>query len=196
MSSELSKKEIRSKSFATLIYPESAPQNWRELLSSSHISAICSPLHDKDFLEDGSPKKAHFHVLLLYPSQKSTQQAKNDIESFGGVGCEKVKNATGYARYLIHADNPEKAQYLPSEVQCFNGANFEKYLVAQVDRLAVMREMVAFVRENGLVCFADLVDYAEKEKPEWFKVLADSRTFLLDYMKSYAWKQGAVYNGG
>lgn len=180
----------RSKSYATLIYEESARESWREDLASMLIPALISPLHDRDLTEDGTAKKPHYHVLLLYPSQKSKEQAAADIAAFGGVGCEQVKNSTGYARYLIHADNPEKAQYKPSDVVEICGAKFERYLVAQVDRLAVMREMIAFVRENGLICFADIVDYAEANQPEWFKVLCDSRTFLLDYMKSFAWKAG------
>lgn len=191
--SGLPKKQPRSKSYATIIYQESARPNWKELLASLLVPALVSPIHDRDTLEDGTPKKAHFHVLLLYPSQKSREQAAADIAVFGGVGCEQVKNSTGYARYLIHADNPEKAQYKPSDVQEFCGAKFERYLVAQVDRLAVMREMIAFVRDNKLLCFADLVDIAEAEFPEWFKVLADSRTFLMDYMKSMAWKAGKEF---
>lgn len=187
------KKSQRTKSYATLIYQDSMNPQWRDLLSSLHVPALVSPLHDKDKNEDGSAKKAHYHVLLLYPAQKSREQASEDIAVFGGVGCEQVKNSTGYARYLIHADNPEKAQYAPSDVQAFCGANFERYLVAQVDRLAVMRQMITFVRDNEIRCYADLVDIAEAENPEWFKVLADSRTFLLDYMKSAAWKAGVRF---
>lgn len=187
------KKELRSKSYATIIYEESAHPNWKESLSSLLVPALVSPIHDRDKNEDGTAKKPHYHVLFIYPSQKSREQATADVQTIGGVGCERVKNITGYARYLIHADNPEKAQYKPSEVQEFCGAKFERYLVAQVDRLAVMREMIAFVRDNKLLCFADLVDIAEAEFPEWFKVLADSRTFLMDYMKSMAWKAGKEF---
>lgn len=102
----------RTRSYACVLYPESAPENWRDILSDFHIPCLISPLHDKDVNPTGEKKKAHYHVLLLFDSVKSETQAREIFEAFGGVGCEKVNSVRGYARYLCHLDNPEKVQLL------------------------------------------------------------------------------------
>ena len=114
----------RTRSYATVVYPESAPDNWLSILEESKVPCCVSPLHCDDFNPDGEPKKAHYHVLLLFESVKSESQAREIFDTFGGVGCEKVNSVRGYARYLTHLDNPEKAQYSPSDVQCFFGADY------------------------------------------------------------------------
>lgn len=47
----------------------------------------------------------------MFDGVKTIEQAKDLFEQIGGVGCEKVNSIRGYARYLCHLDNPEKAQY-------------------------------------------------------------------------------------
>lgn len=45
----MSEKIIKGRDWAFIVYPESAPENWREILDDTHIRWIESPLHDKDF---------------------------------------------------------------------------------------------------------------------------------------------------
>ena len=40
-----------------IVYPESAPSNWRDTLNKTHLRWIESPLHDKDVNADGEVKK-------------------------------------------------------------------------------------------------------------------------------------------
>ena len=40
-----------------MVYPESAPENWREILDETRMRWIESPLHDRDINPDGTPKK-------------------------------------------------------------------------------------------------------------------------------------------
>ena len=42
------KRAGRTRNFATVVYPESAPADWMERLDQYHIAALVSPLHDKD----------------------------------------------------------------------------------------------------------------------------------------------------
>lgn len=96
----------RTRNFATVVYPESASGDWMEKLADLKIKAFVSPLHDKDKNPDGEPKKAHYHVILMFDSVKSVEQVKEITDEIGGVGVEKINSLRGYARYLIHADNP------------------------------------------------------------------------------------------
>ena len=52
----MSKKDDRARTWTFIVYPESAPQNWRELLDECHVSWVESPLHDKDVNPDGTVK--------------------------------------------------------------------------------------------------------------------------------------------
>ena len=54
------------------------------------VQAFVSPLHDSDKKDDGSLKKSHFHVLMMYDGVKTPEQAREIFESFGGVGCEPM----------------------------------------------------------------------------------------------------------
>ena len=93
---------VRTRNYATIVYPESAPPDWMEKLSDAHIPALVSPLHDKDTTADGELKKPHYHVQLLFQSVKSHRQVEAIVAEFGGVGVEVVQDAKAYARYLIH----------------------------------------------------------------------------------------------
>ena len=43
----------KGRDWTFVVYPESAPSNWRELLDDTHLRWIESPLHDKDLDADG-----------------------------------------------------------------------------------------------------------------------------------------------
>lgn len=67
----------RTRNFATVVYPESAPENWQTILSESKIPLFISPLHDGDVNADGEKKKEHYHVMVMYDSVKTL----NKLES-------------------------------------------------------------------------------------------------------------------
>lgn len=46
----------RKRNWVFVVYPESAPENWREQLKEMLVPGFISPLHDKDVNADGSPK--------------------------------------------------------------------------------------------------------------------------------------------
>ena len=51
------KKDVRARTWTFILYPESAPENWRYILDGYHIPWVESPLHDKDVNPDGTVKK-------------------------------------------------------------------------------------------------------------------------------------------
>lgn len=59
-------KDQRARMWTFVVYPESAPENWRDILSDYHIPWVESPLHDKDVNPDGEVKKAHWHIILFF----------------------------------------------------------------------------------------------------------------------------------
>lgn len=138
---------VRSKYFAFEMYEENLADNWLDVLKSKHIPLVISPLHNKDFTEDGQPKKSHYHVVVCYNSLKSLKQVHND---FDDVASNKyimsVSVIKGYFRYLCHLDNPEKAQYSESDVQIFYGAPYDTYVKLNTFQSRnVRREVLEFI---------------------------------------------------
>ena len=182
--------DVRKRNFATVIYPESAPENWREILAGYFVPAFVSPLHDRDVNATGEPKKAHHHVMVMFEGKKSEEQVKNLFDSIGGVGLEKVESLRGYARYLCHLDNPEKAQYNPSDVISLNGSDYSYTIGIVADKYKAVREMIAFCKTNQIVNYAELLEYASVEQDTWFRILCDSGTVVMkEYLKSVSWGQ-------
>ena len=76
--SEKKKKDNRNRNWTFIVYPESAPENWYQILQDKMLNFAVSPLHDVDILESetGEVKKAHYHVLLCFSGNKSFEQIK------------------------------------------------------------------------------------------------------------------------
>ena len=66
MSLSKTDKDVRSCIWSTISYLDSSSiSDISESLNSHFIPAVISPLHCKDINDDGSPKKPHFHILIL-----------------------------------------------------------------------------------------------------------------------------------
>ena len=188
-SSTTTKGRGRVRNFATVVYPESAPENWLETLDGLHVPAFVSPLHDKDVNPNGSPKKAHWHVLIMFAGVKTQEQAQAVISAIGGVGCESVSTVRGYARYLVHADNPEKAQYSKSDVKAFSGADYDAITHLPTDDVKMIREMMEYIRVNQVTGFAMFADICARDHEDWFRALVTkSAYFIKEYIKSLTWE--------
>lgn len=181
--------EKRYRNFATVVYPESAPNNWIDIIKESKIPCFISPIHDKDINPTGESKKAHYHVISMYEGKKSSDQAKEFFESFGGVGCEVVSSSRSYARYLCHLDNPEKAQYKICDVVSTGGANYRSIIGTMADKSICIGDMIDYVNQNDIDSFAELVCYSKEFKSDWFDCLINSGSFFIkEYIKSRCWK--------
>ena len=180
----------RTRNFATVVYPESAPKNWQEILSEQFVPAFISPLHDKDINPTGEAKKPHWHVMLMFDGVKTTEQATEIFNKIGGVGCEVVQSQRGYARYLCHMDNPEKVQYSPEDVRTLCGADYTGSIGLVTDKYKAIGEMIDFCEENGIVSFSELLKYCRMERFDWFRVLCDNGTVVMkEYLKSKSWTE-------
>lgn len=178
----------RYRNFATVVYPDSAPDNWQDILSEQCIPCFVSPLHEFDVNPDGEVKKAHFHVLFAYDGKKSLSQVQQVVDLIGGVGCEVVQSLRGYARYLCHLDNPEKHQYSVDDVLSFGGADYHSTIGLPTDKYKAIREMIEYCDKHGLLSYADLLLYASVERYDWFRILCDSGTVVMkEYLKSRSW---------
>ena len=56
------------------------PSDWIEQLQLSGAQFAISPLHDKDLNATGEPKKAHWHVIVVYGSPTTESNVKSLTE--------------------------------------------------------------------------------------------------------------------
>lgn len=182
------KKDTRVRNYATVVYPESVVDNWIDILSDLHIPIFISPLHDKDINPTGEPKKAHYHVVFMFEGKKSVEQIKAITDEIRAVGQEPISSIRGYARYLCHLDNPDKAQYSTEDVMCLSGADYSAVIGLPTDKYKAIREMMQFCKEYNIYSYADLLDLAAEEHFDWFRVLCDNGTVVIkEYLKSRSW---------
>lgn len=178
----------RTRNYATVVYPESAPEDWQVILSESCIPCFISPLHDQDLDPDGELKKPHYHVMLMYDSVKTLEQAQDMFNKIGGVGNEIVQSIRGYARYLCHLDNPEKHQYSPEDVVVYGGADYITTIGLVTDKYKAIGEIIDFCEDNEIYSYADLIVWCRSNRADWFRVLCDNGTYVVkEYLKSRRW---------
>lgn len=190
MAEKKSSKISRTRNYATVVYPESAPDNWQDILSEQFIPSLISPLHDKDINPTGELKKAHFHVIIMFDSVKTIEQAKEVFNLIRGVGCEAIKSIRGYARYLCHLDNPEKVQYSQSDVRSMCGADYTSIIGLAIDKYKAIGEMIDFCKSENVLSYSDLLEYSRNNRFDWFRILCDCGTLVMkEYLKSRFWTQ-------
>lgn len=178
----------RTRNFATVVYPESAPENWQEVLCECFVPAFISPIHNCDVNPYGEVKKEHYHIIIMFDSVKTTEQAKAIFDKIGGVGCEVVNSLRGYARYLCHLDNPEKYQYAVEDVRSLCGADYTGTIGLATDKYKAVSEMIDFCYTNGITSYSELLIYSKNERFDWFRVLCDNGTVVMkEFLKSMDW---------
>lgn len=170
----------RTRDYATVVYPESAPENWVEILTEQKIQALISPLHDKDKNPDNTDKKAHYHVHIMFEGPKTKDQAREIFEKIGGVGCEVVNSRRGMARYLTHEDNPDKFKYSKEDVVQLGGVDYFEIINLPSDKYALVGDILDFVIENRFTNIIDLFRYArDNGLYDWYRVILDN-TYIFD----------------
>lgn len=174
----------RTRNWNVIVYPESAPDNWRERIDELHIKWVCSPLHDKDVTAVGEPKKAHYHVLLMYDSVKSYKQVLGLTESLQAPIPQRCASVEGSIKYMLHLENPDKYQYSREGIEVHGDIDINKYLSTASSRCELMDEIVSFVIENGVVEFMDLMAYALHERSDWVMVLHGSCYGIVQLIRS------------
>lgn len=183
------RKGKRGENWSIVVYPDSLPFNWRDILSELCIQALVSPLHDSDVNADGEPKKPHYHVLLIFDSVKSQNQVSEISQMLNAPMPMKMDSVRGAARYLCHLDNPEKVQYNPADVLEFGGADYRSVCIRTPDKYGFVREMIEFCKEQGIVSYAALIEYSMNENEDWFRCLCDNGTYVMkEYLKTAGWE--------
>jgi hypothetical protein len=176
----------KKRNWAFVMYPESAPDNWREILQKTGLQCAVSPLHDSDMNADETQKKKHWHVMLCYNGPTSEAVVSKLTANLKATIPQALESIKGYYRYLTHKDNPEKTQYSEADIITINGFNIREHVEltkSEVNKLK--RDIMRFVEEHDIREYCDLL--IELDKNEWFDMwdIAANNTIFADaYIRS------------
>ena len=195
----MSDKPARVRNFVTIVYDESAPEGWRNIIANMHIPSFISPCHNKDTNLDGTPKKPHYHVMFMFDSVKTDNQVRALFEEFGGVGLERVENLRSMARYLCHLDEKMnksgKYVYNISDVQQFGGADYLYVIESVADKYDLIAEMMDFIDDNAIYSYSEFCKYTRQNNRQWFRLLCDNCSYVIkEYMQSKLWTDTKLKN--
>lgn len=181
------KRDERVRNWVFILYPDSAPENWKDMLQEMAIPCAISPLHDRDVNPDGETKKPHYHILLLFDGNKSYDQIKEITDNFNASVPQKCLSVRGQVRYFCHLDNPEKWQYDERQIITYGGIDTTDLLKKSASyRYSTITDMYDFVKANQITEITTLLDYCrENDLEDWFVMLCDGQaTIVKEAIKS------------
>lgn len=172
---------MKKRYWAFVLYPESAPEDWREILQQTGLSICVSPLHDKDVNPTGEPKKAHYHVILCYSGPTTFKCVKSITDSLNQPIPIPLEQVRGYFRYLTHKDNPEKYQYDEKEITTINDFDIDNYNDLSVSQIkTIMIDIQKIIRDNDIFEYCDLLDFLLDNDLLSYLDVAQNKTILFN----------------
>ena len=187
----------KSKYFCCILYPDSSTYDTDKVikaLADEHLTFAVSPIHDKDIDDDGSFKKAHYHLLLAYSSATTLNNIRGWFKLCGMPDSDLhsvrvCASAVGYFRYLTHKDNPKKAQYDDNDIRVFNDSDelFKKFSKTVSDKIDDLVRIFQIVDELQTISFHSLIQYLMLNERDLFKMLTSSSALAIcvkEYQRS------------
>lgn len=175
---------LKKRNWGGVVYPESAPDDWKEILKLKGISFAVSPLHDKDVNPTGEKKKAHYHIILSFTGPTTDKTVKQIMDELSQPLPIPLESVRGYYRYFTHQDNPEKYQYDKREIELYNGFDVTD-VINSFEVFQSLKEIQILILENDIYEYSDLLDYLmEKDFMELWNVATTHTLFLNTYITS------------
>lgn len=180
--------ESRTRTWCLVVYPESLPENWRDIITEWQIEWVESPLHDQDINADGTVKKPHYHLLLVFGGVKSYDQVFELTRSLNCPIPQRCHSAKGAIRYMAHLDNPEKVQYKLSECKCHGGFDIGDFLKPTcTERHEILNAITDYVIKYDIVELYDLVTMCRSDTDcpsEWLDIIQDNTIYVRELLRS------------
>lgn len=183
---------VKKRAWAIVCYPDSLPDDWQDFLVHTGLEVAISPLHDKDFNPDNTPKKPHYHIILVYQNPTTYKNVKDNICFY--LNCpipQPLESVKGYYKYLTHKDNPEKAQYDENNIVLLNGFDSSNYTNMSLNEITMyLNKITDFIEDLQITEYRDLIILLKKDEQLRFLLpIALSKTIVLNaYIKSLKYK--------
>lgn len=188
---------IGGKYWLAMVYPESAPSDWVQYLHQTGVKFAVSPLHDRDvWITDtddhrkGEKKKAHYHVLIVYPNSTTLSCIKQLFSYCKTQRIIKCVDPAGSVNYWPHDEDDleaGKALYDPDDIKFYNGLDLNEVMdLSEQAEDEIVFAIKKIIRENQFVEYAQLDDYLELDQgwPELHRYCRKHTIYLNSYLKS------------
>lgn len=173
---------VKGRNWAFVVYPESLPKNYEEIIIDTGLPMAFSPLHDKDINPTGEPKKPHYHVICYYENPTTSKSVKENVcDKLNGTIPIKLESMVGMYRYHIHLDNPEKYQYDDKDRKFYNGFDTNKVdsmTFFEVDK--TLRDLQTFIENNNIYEYYDLCKILKDNEMFQSWTIARTQTIFLN----------------
>lgn len=178
--------KTKKRNWTFVLYPESAPDNWRDILQQTGLEIAISPLHDSDIDPTGDLKKPHYHIILCYNNTVTGRMVKSLVDELNQPIPMPIDSVKGLYRYFTHKDNPDKYQYSENDIVTLNGFDVLDFSdLSTGDKSKIRVELVKFIRENDIDEYSDFIDkIIEIDKPDFLLVAMTSTIFFNAYLCS------------
>ncbi|MCI1240535.1 Rep family protein [Bifidobacterium subtile] len=173
--------------WAGLIYQDSCPMDWEERMRFSGLQILVSPLHDSDIADPktGELKKPHRHVIAMWSNTTTKANAEKFFAQFNGPKVIlRLESPRGMARYLVHLDDPQKAQYSPRDVIEINGADWRKLALTNGSKDEAM-SIVRVVEDEGPDGYFTLLKICQEKHKELLDFTTRQVVFCREVIWSY-----------
>ena len=176
----------RSNKWAFLLYKESAPENYLDILEEMQVPYILSPWHDQDVdKKTGELLKAHKHGALFFDSLKSyTQVSELLAENLNTPKkVQIVLSPKGMLDHFTHAQNPDKTPYNAEDIESGAGFDLDQFLLEQQSGRFI-NEVIDLINDYNFTEFQDLVIYARHNDPRLLTLIMNRTYFFTKFIES------------
>lgn len=188
-------KNVKSRNWTFLVYPESAPENWEDILMGC---TYCYCLHDKDVNKDtGKLKKAHIHVLLAFDGTTTYNAVKDLTDRLNSPIPQPARSLRGMIRYLIHADNKNKYHYNREDIvsvgmdqeieQAFTPKKTDED--KKNDHVTERKKLVHIIDSENLIDWDQLNVVLDKLDDTDLTIFADNHAYLVTQWLKSNWRK-------
>lgn len=177
----------KGRHWAFIVYPESAPVDWKAQIQATGCAFAVSPLHDQDINEStGEMKKSHYHCIISFSNTTTYNNVKSSVcEPINATIPQYINSVVGAVRYFTHLDNPEKAQYNISDIYTCNGFNLDDYKKLSYSQIQDIKfSITRYILENEILNYLDLVFIINDLNYDWRNVVMDNTIYFKEIIRS------------
>lgn len=179
--SESVTQKTKKRNWTIVCYPESLPKDWKDSLRESGLQVAISPLHDKDLNPDGTEKKPHYHLILIYSGPTSYNVVLALTKKLNAPIPKALEAVRGMYRYFTHKDNPEKYQYDEKDIECLNGFDILDFVeLTKSEILKTKKSLQLLIRQKDFHEYAKFMDYCLENLSDTEYNVASNHTYFFD----------------
>lgn len=193
----------KARAFTGLIYPDSAPADYRDQLRDSLSMWLLSPLHCPDPIEDlntGALKtlKLHIHTMYLHSNTITPRLARDIFSRFPWIvippkdECFMVSSKANLTRYFLHLDQPEKEQFQGKPEELLTSLNnfpieLEREL-SRADKRQLKVNCLSLIRDRNITEYNELLNcLMDTQDWELFDFATQNTLMLQGYLAGCRW---------